>query len=217
MTAEILPPTEIYDNEDTPQHFRLIMKPGETGTYNIGFHAISDAKQNRLYIDSYDIEEKILITAPDTVSVAKVTPDAEGYAKATVSCRLPEKTLEGADISGKVTLDVFRGETKIKTIQGDPGEAVSFNDITEGSGAYRYTFAPTDASGKQGLKRYVDVFIGAYPPQPVTGRVGYNEGNKVRLNWEPVTADILGHVLPEGSMTYNIYTCLLYTSDAADE
>lgn len=206
MTAELLPPTEIYDNEDTAQHFRLVIKPGETGTYNIGFHAISDANQNRLYIDAYDIEDKILITAPDTVSVAKVTPDAEGYAKATVSCRLPEKTLEGADISGKVTLDVFRGETKIKTIQGDPGEAVSFNDITEGSGVYRYTFAPADASGKQGLKRYVDVFIGAYPPQPVTGRVGYNEGNMVRLNWEPVTADILGHALPEGSMTYNIYT-----------
>lgn len=36
--------------------------------------------------------------------------------------------------------------------------------------------------------------------------MGYNEGNLVRLNWEPVTADILGHTLPEGSMTYNIYT-----------
>ena len=40
MTTELLPPTDIYDNEDTAQHFRLIMKPGETGTYNIGFHAI---------------------------------------------------------------------------------------------------------------------------------------------------------------------------------
>lgn len=206
MTTELLPPTDIYDNEDTAQHFRLIMKPGETGTYNIGFHAISDANQDRLYIGSYDIEEKILLAAPDAVTEAEVTPDELGYAKAAVSCRLPEKTLEGANISGKVTLDIFRGETKIKTVQRNPGEAVSFQDTTEGSGVYRYTFVPTDASGRQGLKSYVDVFIGAYPPQPVTGRVGYNEGNLVRLNWEPVTADILGHTLPEGSMTYNIYT-----------
>lgn len=206
MTQELLPPTDIYDNEDNPLHFRLIMKPGETGTYNVGFHAISDKRQNSLYISSYNIEEKILITAPDGVTAAEIIPDGLGYAKATVSCRLPEKTLAGEAISGKVTLDVLRGETKIKTLQGNPGEAISFEDTVEGSGVYRYTFVPTDAAGRQGLKSYEDVFIGAYPPQPVTGRVGYNEGNLVGLTWEPVTADILGHTLPDGSMTYNIYT-----------
>lgn len=214
MTGELLPPTNIVVNEDSPENLRIIVRPDDSGLYNIGFHAVSARDQDRLYIASYDIEAPLSVTVPDAVTDAEVMADPEGYPRATVSCRLPEKTLGGSDISGKVTLRVLRDGSEIKSVQGDPGAEISFEDNVDASGNYEYTFIPADSDGHKGLEKSVGVFIGAYPPSSATGRIGYNEGNTVTLFWNPVELDIYGNPIPEGSVTYNVFTMV---GDEADQ
>ena len=206
MTVEVVPPTVLHGA--TYKTFEAYITPSATATFHIGFHAISDIDKRQIQLKSYTFEEAIFPSAPEVVTDISVKRNLDDNFKADISFTAPLKAIDGSDLSGNVTVKVYRNDAAeaVKTVTLAPGASTSFQDggITE-SDTYTYTFVPANAAGETGKKSEVSVFIGLSKPASVTGIVGYADGNTIKLSWDPVTLDINGDPVSPRNITYNVW------------
>lgn len=201
MTEVILEPTDISGFTN----LNALLKPTVTGRYNIGFHAITPADRLRIFLFKYSIGEGLEPTAPEAPTELVVEAAPNGDAKATVSFKAPELNLAGEKLSDEVTVKVYRNDELIKTLSGAPCMTFSFIDELEDTGDYTYTFT-SFAGDAKGLSASISAYVGPLTPCNVNSGIVYQSGdNQLTANWDPVTTDIAGTVLPEGNITYNVF------------
>ncbi len=207
MSIALIEPTELACYGDEVMELKALLRPSVTGKYHIGFHALSDADRNRLIVNSYEVGSPMNPTAPGECTAISIRPDTKGALSASISFAAPKVDLAGNAISGKVSVKVFRNDTEIKTLEGAAGEKLSFTDQVEAPETYAYTFVPYVA-GSEGISASASAYIGPRVP----ASVAYTDmrlinGKTIKLDWEAVTTDADGNLLPPGNkITYNIYT-----------
>lgn len=205
MTIEVVPATEV----SLPAGVVLgkYVTPSVSGTYYIGFHAISDADRYYLNLKSYSVSAPVNATAPESVENLVVKRNDTDLFKADISFKAPSKALNGSALTGSLKVKILRNDELVKELSVAPGEAYSLqDDRVAASGDYTYEFIPVNAAGEEGKVAEVTLFLGATEPDAPEEITGYVEGNTLKLSWSPVTADINGNPISAANVTYNVWT-----------
>jgi len=204
MTMEVLPPTDLSADKTT---YKGLIKPTDTGIYHIGFHAISDKGMFYLQLFSYEIGEGISANVPGMVTDVSIKGDPYGEYKANISFKAPEENIIGGQLSGDVTVKVYRGEELINTLSGAVGSSFSFEDTVTEYGNYDYTFVASNSEGS-GLEYTASGYVGLNKPVFPAHIAGYETSTpgSIKVFWDAVTTDSEGNTLPDGYITYNLYT-----------
>lgn len=205
MTIEVVPVTDVVWSD--PQDVTGTITVPATGIYNIGFHAVSDADMNRLYLYNYSIGQGAKLTAPTAPEDIVVAPAPSGDLEATIEFKTATKALNGEALTGDLTTRVLRNGELLKTVTGKPGMLFNFVDKTVPEiGTYTYTFETLNADGDAGLPTSVTVFIGPKAPAlPENVKLVETADGQATFTWDAVTTDVDGTVLPEGNITYNVF------------
>lgn len=208
MSGTLLEPTVVTGGNANGQHIAKYLVPETTGTYYIGFHAISDIGNFFLYVSNVSIGASITAMTPETVSNLTLTADPDGAYKVQVAFDLPSSSLSGLPLSSISKVEIKRGDEVVKVYENrTPGQHIVFEDTTiPASGDYLYhvtvyvgDLASQEVSGF--------LFVGfKYPeaPESVNLKAGETAGYAV-VTWSPVMTDITGKTYPAGSLVYNVY------------
>lgn len=208
MTRPVVGPTVVQTASGTDLTLKGVLKPQTTGSYNIGFHALSDAYSNYLYLNSYGIGEAISASAPAQVSDITVKADQIGDLKVAISFKAPAVSFGDTPLSEGVTVKVCRGEEMISERRYAAGETVDIEDIVPSKGDYTYTFVPVNNAGQQGVPVSHAVYVGPKAPSPMNkeaAKLKETSPGHFRLEWEPVTTDVSGTTLPPSNITYDVF------------
>lgn len=209
MTQSVVPPTVVLTGSGQSQEIKGVIKPQTTGNYTIGFHALSDVYSNYMYLFSYEVGTPLPATAPDAVVSLEVEAHPYGDLQASVSFSMPEVSLGGDPLQGDVTVEIWRGEVSLGAITGAPGSAQTFEDTSVPErGDYTYTFVPFNTSSEQGLPVSKTLFVGPKAAAAVDkDNVSLKETSPgvFVLQWEAVTTDVEGTVLPASNITYDVF------------
>ncbi len=178
----------------------------EDGEYFIGFEAEYLGSSN-VYVDNIEVTE--FSRKPGFVTDLKVTPDAGGASKATVSFRLPTLTSGGSELD-KVTGVFVYGYTEeegnyaveLPQTAFAPGAEISVVDEISSPGYHSYlvyTFKDEDFSVSQSE----DVWVGADTfKSPVTNAAAFAMDGILILTWDEAETEH-GGVVP--GTVYDIY------------
>lgn len=207
MEKQIVAPTEVISTVDAPQTITATITPEESGTYFIGFHAISDADRYVLNLDNVKIESGLDTGAPSAATNLKAVADPSGAYKATVSFTTPTTSIAGgAQWQAYRKVEVLRnGEPCKEFSSASPGDQLSFTDTMEAAGNYTYTVYCYNMFGK-GMPASTTVYVGIdKPAKPASATIveTANEG-EVAVSWAAVTTDLNGNSIPSSKVTYMI-------------
>lgn len=206
MTKQLVAPTVLSSAQDAELKGSITVET--TGTYHIGFHAISDANMFYLFLTSYEISAPISGSAPAAPENLTVTPDAEGDLKASISFKAPSKTVDGSTLTGDVKVKVLRGEALVKEVSVAAGASASVEDAAVPElGTYKYTAVAANAAGEEGLPISVSAFVGPAAPANVSGAELVDNGDgTLTMTWTPVTTDVDGNPINSSYVTYNVWS-----------
>jgi len=182
--------------------------PTVSGEYYIGFHAVSDAYQWNIYLNSYSISAPFGATAPDAVTELTLTPDVTGDLNVAISFKTPVKTVTGADYSGDMKLRVLRDGEEVTSLTAAPGSTQTLNDKVATVGTHTYTIVSANLAGDEGRSASASVFVGPNVPKaPVDVKAVENAQNlgELTLSWKDPETDIAGNPLLAANLTYNVY------------
>lgn len=138
MTLQVVEPTDVEWEE--PQEIEAKISVSETGVYYIGFHAISSADQNKLFVDNVmvDVYEMEAPAAPTNFSAVQ-TPE---ILEVTINLNAPTVKRNGDPLLGNLDkVELMRDGVVIKTFEGvAPGAALTWIDATDdlSLGLHRY-------------------------------------------------------------------------------
>lgn len=210
VEAMTIPISDITVLNATGQMFEVYITAPETGVYNVGFHALSDPDRFYLFVGDYSLSAPVDVAAPKEVSNATVTPDVNGLRKAVISYTAPMQTVLDTDISGTVTVKVFRDEAEIHSTNATPGQNVSFEDEVAENGTYTYTFTTYKASGEASQSVSVSALLGPrIPDHPRNASLEQVGRDTFVLSWNPVTSDINGVAIDPQYISYKVYTAYI--------
>ena len=138
MTIQVVEPTDVTWEE--PQQLETTITVSETGTYYIGFHAISPADMNKLFVDNVmvDVYEMEAPAAPTDFTAVQTEEQLE----VTVNFTAPVVKRNGEPLSGNLDkVELVRDEQVIHTFENvAPGAALTWvdngEDLTLGSHKY---------------------------------------------------------------------------------
>lgn len=204
MTSEVIPAQVVKTT--TPYEIEGKLITDEAGRYNFGFHACSDANMWNLYLYGYTISAPVATTAPDVPTNVVVTPAANGDLKASIAYKAPKTDLSGNDLTGDVTVNVYRNGELVKKVTGKAGANYSINDNVPAAGTYTYTFSATNANGETGLSAKISAYVGPTTPAGVDNIQGFEANGTVTLSWDAVTTDVDGKAILPSNISYNVWT-----------
>ena len=138
MTIEVVEPTDVTWEE--PQQLEAKITVSETGTYYIGFHAISPADMNKLFVDNVlvDVYEMEAPAAPTDMTAVQTEEQLE----VTINFKAPEVKRNGEPLSGNLDkVELVRDDQVIHTFEDvAPGAALTWvdngDDLTLGTHKY---------------------------------------------------------------------------------
>ncbi len=138
MTIQVVEPTDVTWEEPQQQEAKITVS--ETGTYYIGFHAISPADMNKLFVDNVmvDVYEMEAPAAPTDITAVQTEEQLE----VTVNFTAPVLKRSGEPLSGNLDkVELVRDEQVIHTFENvAPGAALTWvdngEDLTLGSHKY---------------------------------------------------------------------------------
>ena len=207
LTNELLAPTALtipWQNGGTTFE-KMLVVPAD-GIYYIGFHGISDAWQLELYLNNISIEQGVSDSAPGEVTNLVAIPDAYGALKTTVTFNAPDKTLAGGTLSSLTKVELYNGNTLVKTFDAPtPGAQLSYTDNSAQQGNNTYTVIGYNTYGN-GLKTTTTCFVGFDLPNAPEGVTisRTNVEGQVLLTWDAVTKDVNGLTYGNGDVTYTV-------------
>ena len=137
MTIQVVEPLDVSWNE--PQEIEAKISATQTGTYYIGFHAISAADMNKLFVDNVmvDVYETEAPAAPANVTAVQTEEELE----VTISFTAPSVKRNGEPLTGNLDkIELTRDGQLINTFENAaPGTALTWvdNDVTLGLHKYQ--------------------------------------------------------------------------------
>lgn len=123
---------------------------------------------NGVFMSQLRAEEIGLLTAPAAVENLTITPDPSKDPKATIAFTAPTLSLEGKQLSGTLTANIYRDadlKTPVGTLQGvQPGAQAQWVDETNPTPGYHtYTVRMANDSG-EGMDVAATELIGIFTP-----------------------------------------------------
>lgn len=213
LTTCIVEETEVCAYKDNPALLRGTFKAPATGNYNFAVRCTTPRKSqysygsNTVYVAEVHVTDGMNELAPALVTNVTVTPDATGLHKAAISLNAPTTTIMGDPLTGRVTLDIYRDSTKIRTVTVNAGAKTSYTDTgVEERGDYTYSIVATQ-NGNSGPAYKKKVYVGPYAakaPENVQILEAYQPGY-VMVYWDPVTTDINKNPISASNVTYMVY------------
>lgn len=184
-----------------------VIHPVADGVYSLGFHAVSEAGDNFIYMKSYAVGVAMSEDAPAAATDITVSDDPTAMLKAKISFTAPGTSVSGKALTGTLKVRVFRGDVMVAETDCAPGSSNTVYDTTLSEiGTHTYTVVPCSASGEEGVPAKGSGYVGPRTPMTPTGITLRQTGaSSVELKWNPVVSDILGNeILPE-NIGYDIY------------
>lgn len=207
MTNTLLEPTDILSPTFT-KYTRELAADKDRKVF-IGFHAVSDADEFRLYLRNISIYEGMSLSLPDSATNLTVKADADGQLKASGSFTTPCVNLGGEKLEGALSsVEVTRGDGKtVATFEApDTCATLSFEDTEALQGFNTYTVHAYTSEG-EGRSVSAKVYVGIDTPvRPATPSL--TDGTtSLHLEWNPVgTTGANGGVVKPEDVWYKIYT-----------
>lgn len=220
-TAESLSQTTIVEEMDvraakaTPVIMRGTFKAPSTGSYYFAVRCTTPRTSgqpytlgsNTVYITETHLTEGLSENSPALVENVVIERDADGAHKAKITATAPTKNIMGEDLSGNVTIEVYRDGTKVTSRSVKPGAAMSaYTDNVPAMGTYEYSVVAVQ-NGASGPALKQSVFIGPYAPKApenVQMLEAYQPGY-VMVMWNAVTEDINKNPLKATNVSYMVY------------
>lgn len=163
--------------------------PSADGVYYIGIHVISEPNRFRLAIDDIQLEAVSVATAPMAAENLSVIPDDSGLLRATISFDAPKKLKDGSPITSLSHIVVQRnnGELVKRYENPSPGEHFELIDTPTQNGDNTYTVIAF-IGDVEGVPASQSAYIGVDVPLPPEGFKVSDEGDKVIITWQPLSA-----------------------------
>ncbi len=204
MTTQIVAPTEIAIHEGAMQ-LNGVFAPETSGEYYFGIHGCSEKYRYYLYVDNVEILAPIDASSPSAVTDLVVTPDEGGVPKAVVTFTAPATDVARRELDAISKVELLRDGKFLTNLEAAPGQPVSYTDNNATNGEHTYTVAAY-AGDIRGLEATATAYVGndaPVAPQNLIIRKGSGEGS-VTLDWDAVTVDVRGRLIPQGNVTYSI-------------
>lgn len=206
MTLTVLQPTVLDNKEDEPVRFECPVTVAENGVYYIGFHGISEADRDGVFLDNILVSERSL-AVPAAPANLTVTADPDGENMATITFNAPELDLTGKPLTAIEKAVIIRGEEEIHTFPNPtPGELLTYVDNTVTRGLTTYRVVAYTADGR-GSEAFTTLFVGINTPAPVpsvTVTESASKPGQVTLTWEEPTTDVDGNPINTAKITYEV-------------
>ncbi len=207
MTNTLLEPTDIVSPTFT-KYTRELAADKDRKVF-IGFHAVSDADEFRLYLRNVSIYEGMSLSLPDSATALAVKADADGGLKVSGSFTTPGVNLGGEKLEGGLSrVDVTRGDGKtVATFESpDTCATLTFEDTEALQGFNTYTVRSFSSEG-EGRSVSAKVYVGIdVPVRPATPSLTDGTTN-IHMEWNAVgTTGANGGVVKPADVWYKIYT-----------
>lgn len=206
LTVTVLEPTVLTNKEDEPVHFECAITPAVDGVYYIGFHGISDADQDGLFLDNIEVSEKSL-SVPAEPTDFTVTPDPMGSNSTVITFKAPLIDMAGNTLTALSKIEILRGDDVIHTVDNPaPGATVTYTDNGASRGLTQYKAVAYTSDGR-GREVFTTVFVGVNTPAPVpsvTVSESSSKPGQVTLTWEVPATDIDGNPINTDLITYEV-------------
>lgn len=201
MTDSLAPATELRSENYVTLGKEI--SPSQDGEYYFGLHAISDADEFYLYVDSFNVEMAAEVTAPDSVKALTATSDPSGSLTATLSFTAPTTAINGSAISSLDSIEIRRGDSIINVMRDvAPGETYSYTDDEAEQGNNVYTVTPYNESGF-GRRRSIKVYVGEDIPE-APEMTAEDRITSVNLSWNTPKGASGGVIIP-AFVSYSLY------------
>lgn len=188
------------------QEFSFNIVPEYDKPVYIGFQALGKSATSEIYINSISVSSVASVHAPDSVTALTATADAFGGRKATLSFKLPEKTIDGKEAASVSKVEIYRGSTKIGTIDSglSDGKACVYDDDNAPTGKNTYKVIAYNASGN-GFAATASTFVGEDIPGKVENLKLEDIGSgDVKLSWNAPSKGENGGYVNAGALSYDI-------------
>ena len=214
LNITAIEPTELTAvSPMTAKDFEGLFMVPEEGQYYVAIHAISDADQSQLCVNSLTIKKSLLPTSP-TAPGLTVTPAAQGALKALVDITAPTTSYNGEPLGDNFSkVELYRDGSLIATISKEQFDAVAPNayqyidDQVPTDGVHSYQAIPYDKTGEPGMKtELVEAFIGSDVPDFAKNIEAIDNETTIRLTWDAVTTGKNGQYIDPAGISYNIWT-----------
>jgi len=178
------------------------------GQYHFAFHALSEANQFRIYIDSISVTTGLDKGVPGPATNLTVVPEATGELQAQISFNAPDTTVGGETLTDLTLIELYRGDDLIQTYNNPtPGEAISYTDNSPVNGNNTYTVRVYNSVG-EGVKAEVTAFVGVdVPIKPQNVTLKDNLDGTATLTWTaPRNTGYNGGYVNVDKLTYTIWS-----------
>ncbi len=186
----------------------------EDGLYNIAFHDCAPEFSSNYSIDNVGIAVYAYFEGPAASTNLSATPGEGGALHSTLTFTLPTTTFKGAALNDITSVEVRRNGKVIATLEGKPGETITYEDETPENGEAAYSIVCFNAAG-QGAPADVTIWVGLdIPVAPVIVECHQTADTKPAVSWEAVPAKGAhgGYVVPE-EVTYTLCKYNAYNWD----
>jgi hypothetical protein len=205
MTVQLVAPTELYW-EDYRTTIVVVTVP-EDGTYNFGFHALSEAGGAFFVIDDIAVTEGLMLKAPDPAENLKVVADAQGAPSAKVSFTTPSKAVDGSDLTALSSIKIYRGAEVVKEFTAPAiGAELSFEE--SGLEESAYTTYEVVAATEAGVSVAAadSAWVGEDMPSEPVVHMSVANGHPV-LTWDaPSGRGQHGGYFDNTAVSYRVYS-----------
>lgn len=191
-----------------------------TGAYHIGLHAVNGARTSRgLYIrNTFTIDEVAGENVPAAPTQLSAVGGSQGAKTVHLSCKAPEKTVKGDNLSAPLTINVFYRNRIVMTKDNvTPGSTVEFDYANDymADGFVDFTVMASNADGN-GTPASTQVYVGVDVPV-MSGTVSVVDDIEAQvISWQPVPMQgANGYYVDPDEVEYVIYDVII--DDETDE
>ena len=165
-TFQVLDANEAYDVNGTLTDWEVDFQVEETGTYYFAVRVYTHREDNAsgIFVNSMAVNRLGLNSAPAEATNLTIIPDEDGEMIADVTFTAPATTLDGAELTGDLTANIYRDgvEPAVAQIPVVAGSNATWTDNTvEGVGVHTYTVGISNEAG-EGKRVSAEAFIGVY-------------------------------------------------------
>lgn len=179
--------TMIPPKESTKFQKEIIVSDNDV--YYFGFHDNSTvADKSNIFIDSLALTKTADTEGPDSVANIRLTPDAGGALKATLTFDVPDYLIDGSTFDKADSIVITRNGKPLTVLTNkNSGESVSYTDSSIPSNAvYSYEITAYRNS-KKGRASQVSGFVGKDIPLPVQNIKVSDTGNSLVVSWDALS------------------------------
>lgn len=165
-TFQVLDFNEAYDAGGKLADWEVDFQVENSGTYYFAVHAYTLREDNAsgVFVNSMAVNRLGYNNAPAEVTNLTIIPEETGEMQADVTFTVPSTQLDGAELAGPLTANIYRdgGEEAVAQFPVEVGGNALWTDNTvEGVGVHTYTVGISNEAG-EGKRVSAEAFIGVY-------------------------------------------------------